>query len=132
MPEEWCELRRALEPPQRPASRRQVEDQTVPDANEEYLLYQTLVGAWPLEPYSAEEYAEFVKRIQAYMLKALHEAKVHSSWINPNAEYDEAIQEFVRLHPRRGRSTARSSTTSGRSSGGSATTASSTRCRRRC
>ena len=42
-----------------------------------------------------EEYAEFVKRIQAYMLKALHEAKVHTSWINPNAEYDDAIQEFV-------------------------------------
>ena len=37
----------------------------------------------------------FVKRIQDYMLKALHEAKVHTSWINPNAEYDEAIGEFV-------------------------------------
>jgi (1->4)-alpha-D-glucan 1-alpha-D-glucosylmutase len=48
-----------------------------------------------LEPYSPEEYAGFVERIQAYMLKALHEAKVHTSWINPNAEYDAAIQEFV-------------------------------------
>ena len=36
-----------------------------------------------------------MERIQAYMLKALHEAKVHTSWINPNAEYDDAIQEFV-------------------------------------
>jgi (1->4)-alpha-D-glucan 1-alpha-D-glucosylmutase len=71
------------------------EDQAIPDANVEYLLYQTLVGAWPLEPYSPEEYAGFVERIQAYMLKALHEAKVHTSWINPNAEYDAAIQEFV-------------------------------------
>ena len=71
------------------------DDQTIPDTNEEYLLYQTLVGAWPLEPYGPEEYAEFVKRIQDYMLKALHEAKVHTSWINPNAEYDEAIREFV-------------------------------------
>ena len=93
------------------------EDQTIPDANEEYLLYQTLVGAWPLEFLSREGEAaredeatregeapsgpdrkaceEFVKRIQDYMLKALHEAKVHTSWINPNAEYDEAITEFV-------------------------------------
>ncbi len=71
------------------------DDQVIPDANEEYLLYQTLVGAWPLEPCGAEEYAAFVGRIQDYMLKALHEAKVHTSWINPNAEYDEAIREFV-------------------------------------
>jgi (1->4)-alpha-D-glucan 1-alpha-D-glucosylmutase len=71
------------------------EDQAIPDANEEYFLYQTLVGAWPPGPYGPEEYAEFVKRIQEYMLKALHEAKVHTSWINPNAEYDEAIREFV-------------------------------------
>jgi (1->4)-alpha-D-glucan 1-alpha-D-glucosylmutase len=84
----------------------------------EYLLYQTLVGAWPLEPSgvgsgewgvgsdrdqgegeatstSGREHEGFVERIQAYMLKALHEAKVHTSWINPNAEYDNAIQEFV-------------------------------------
>jgi (1->4)-alpha-D-glucan 1-alpha-D-glucosylmutase len=75
--------------------RRQVEDLTVPDPNEEYLLYQTLLGAWPLEPYTPEEYAEFVRRIQEYVVKALHEAKVHTSWINPDAEYDQAAQDFV-------------------------------------
>src|SRR5262249_29828475 len=37
----------------------------------------------------------FVERIQAYVLKALHEGKVHTSWINPNAEYDQAVQQFV-------------------------------------
>jgi (1->4)-alpha-D-glucan 1-alpha-D-glucosylmutase len=73
----------------------QLEDLTVPDANEEYLLYQTLVGAWPLEPYTPEEHADFVKRVQAYIVKALHEAKVHTSWINPDAEYDQAAQDFV-------------------------------------
>ena len=77
--------------------RQQVEDRLVPDANEEYLLYQTLVGAWPLETASSEQYADFVGRIQRYMLKALYEAKVHSSWINPDPDYDKAIQEFVRL-----------------------------------
>ena len=77
--------------------RQQVEDRAVPDANEEYLLYQTLVGAWPLEPARPKTMREFVERIQAYMLKALHEAKVHSSWINPDPDYDQAVQEFVRL-----------------------------------
>ena len=67
----------------------------VPDANEEYLIYQTLLGAWPLEPYSPEEFRNFIERIQAYVTKALHEAKVHTSWINPNPTYDEAVRTFV-------------------------------------
>jgi (1->4)-alpha-D-glucan 1-alpha-D-glucosylmutase len=75
--------------------RQALDDTPVPDANEEYLLYQTLLGAWPLDPYTMEEYAAFVERIQAYMLKALHEAKVHTSWINPNPAYDEAVQHYV-------------------------------------
>jgi (1->4)-alpha-D-glucan 1-alpha-D-glucosylmutase len=65
------------------------------DANEEYLLYQTLIGAWPVEDLTAANRSEFVTRIQAYMNKALHEAKVHTSWINPNPEYDAATAEFV-------------------------------------
>ena len=78
------------------APHRTVFDETpAPDVNEEYLLYQTLVGAWPLEPYGAHEYAEFVERVQAYIVKALHEAKVHSSWISPDEEYDAAVCEFV-------------------------------------
>jgi (1->4)-alpha-D-glucan 1-alpha-D-glucosylmutase len=84
----WGELNR----PHRIA----VEDLSAPDANEEYLLYQTLLGAWPLEPYSTEVYADFIKRIQAYLRKALHEAKVYTSWINPNPAYDDAVQEFIR------------------------------------
>jgi (1->4)-alpha-D-glucan 1-alpha-D-glucosylmutase len=75
--------------------RQELDEAQVPDASVEYFLYQTLLGAWPLEPYSAEEYAAFVERIQAYMLKALHEAKLHTSWINPNPAYDEAVQQFV-------------------------------------
>jgi (1->4)-alpha-D-glucan 1-alpha-D-glucosylmutase len=72
-----------------------VDDVPVPDANEEYLLYQALVGSWPLEPYNSGQYAEYVGRIQAYMRKALHEAKVHTSWINPNLDYDQAVEEFI-------------------------------------
>jgi (1->4)-alpha-D-glucan 1-alpha-D-glucosylmutase len=74
----------------------EIEDESpAPDPNEEYLIYQTLLGAWPLEPYSPEEFRTFVERMQAYVTKALHEAKVHTSWINPNPTYDEAVRTFV-------------------------------------
>ncbi|HVA20565.1 MAG TPA: malto-oligosyltrehalose synthase [Candidatus Micrarchaeia archaeon] len=57
-----------------------------PDRNAEYLLYQTLVGTWPI---SAE-------RIVAFMEKAAREAKVHTSWISPAAEYEQALAGFAR------------------------------------
>src|SRR5262249_44150303 len=77
----------------------------VPDANEEYLLYQTLLGTWPLEPCNGADYQEFVGRIQAYMDKAVHEAKVHSSWINPDSAHDDAVRSFVAdvLNPEKSR-----------------------------
>ncbi|HKB36607.1 MAG TPA: malto-oligosyltrehalose synthase, partial [Gemmataceae bacterium] len=77
-----------------------VEDQPAPDRNDEYLLYQTLLGAWPEEPLSGEAMAQFRGRIADYMRKATKEAKVHTSWINPNTEYDDAVRQFVeRLLP---------------------------------
>ena len=77
-----------------------VEDQPAPDRNDEYLLYQTLLGAWPAQPPTAGALCEFRDRIAAYMQKATKEAKVHTSWINPNEEYDAAVQQFVsRLLP---------------------------------
>ncbi len=69
--------------------------EAVPSANEEYFLYQTLVGAWPLDPMNSEEHREFTGRIHAYMEKALREAKVNTSWINPNAEYELAFHSFL-------------------------------------
>jgi (1->4)-alpha-D-glucan 1-alpha-D-glucosylmutase len=63
----------------------QLDGAPVPGANTEYLIYQTLVGAWPID----------VARLRNYMLKATREAKVHSSWVNPNARYDEAIAAFI-------------------------------------
>jgi (1->4)-alpha-D-glucan 1-alpha-D-glucosylmutase len=75
-----------------------------PDRNEEYLLYQTLLGTWPLEALGGGPGEEFVTRICEYMLKALREAKRHSSWLNPNPAWEEAVGHFVRqvLHPVRG------------------------------
>jgi (1->4)-alpha-D-glucan 1-alpha-D-glucosylmutase len=68
---------------------------SVPDNNEEYLLYQTLVGAWPLEMRYEDERGDFIGRIQQYMEKAIHEAKVNLSWLNPNPQYVEAMNSFV-------------------------------------
>ena len=56
-----------------------------PDRNAEYLLYQTLVGAWPID----------AGRAAAFMAKAAKEAKVHTSWIDPNVGYDDALAAFV-------------------------------------
>ena len=65
-----------------------------PARNEEYLLYQTLVGAWPVEEWD-EVRPRFTDRMQAYMEKAVKEAKVHTGWINPDPDYDAAVREFV-------------------------------------
>jgi (1->4)-alpha-D-glucan 1-alpha-D-glucosylmutase len=85
------------------AKKRAISDgRLVPDRNEEYLLYQTLVGAWPLRVrMNDDERKEFVVRIQQYMTKAVHEAKVNLSWTNQNPEYVQALEQFVDrlLHP---------------------------------
>jgi len=74
----------------------QVDEADAPDGNEEYLFYQTLVGAWPPpDGQGAPLPADFIPRMQAYMEKALREAKVHTSWVNPNAEYEQAVARFV-------------------------------------
>ena len=67
----------------------------VPDANDEYLLYQTLVGAWSAEAETATGLKLFRQRIVAYMLKAIREAKVHTSWANPAPEYERGTTGFV-------------------------------------
>jgi (1->4)-alpha-D-glucan 1-alpha-D-glucosylmutase len=72
-----------------------VEEQPAPDRNDEYLLYQTLLGAWPEGPLDGDALVRFRGRIAAYMQKATKEAKVHTSWINPNEEYDAAVRLFV-------------------------------------
>ncbi|HTX38292.1 MAG TPA: malto-oligosyltrehalose synthase [Bryobacteraceae bacterium] len=74
----------------------EVAGSAVPSAAEEYLFYQTLVGAWPLREPDAAGHEEFIGRMAAYMRKALREAKIDSSWINPNLPHEEAVERFVR------------------------------------
>ena len=74
-------------------SRKRVSDgKPTPDGNTEYLLYQTLVGAWP---YSDDDVPAFVDRVKGYLMKATREAKVYTSWINPNEEYEGGVNAFV-------------------------------------
>jgi (1->4)-alpha-D-glucan 1-alpha-D-glucosylmutase len=58
----------------------------LPDAREELLVYQTLVGAWPIEH----------ERMDLYLEKALREGKVSSNWLEPNLEHEESVKEFAR------------------------------------
>ncbi|HEU5099054.1 MAG TPA: malto-oligosyltrehalose synthase, partial [Roseiflexaceae bacterium] len=111
LPEQW---RKALTRWSRLNRRKKIEvdGKLAPDRNEEYLLYQTLLGAWPFEMTNDERRttndgsgepssfvrglsSDFVERIQAYMIKAIREAKVNTSWLNPNTSYDQAVRAFV-------------------------------------
>lgn len=66
---------------------------------DEYLIYQTLVGAWPMDwldgPASPGALGVFAERIKQYLIKALREGKRTSSWLSPNHEYETACQDFV-------------------------------------
>lgn len=88
-----------------------VETFLAPSRNDEYLLYQVLIGAWPigsaeeespksfpvplLSPTDAVAWNDFRQRIIAYMRKATKEAKVHTSWVQPHRPYDTAVESFV-------------------------------------
>jgi len=69
-----------------------VNGQSVPDPNDEVLFYQSLLGAWPLQE---EGVPEFRQRLKAYMIKAVREAKVHTSWLYPDEAYENALASFV-------------------------------------
>lgn len=91
IPDEWEQAiwrwRKLLQP-----IKKELEDEVVPAGNEEYLFYQAVLGAWPL---TQEEEVDFPKRIHGYMGKATKEAKVHTSWINPDEAYDQLLGDFV-------------------------------------
>lgn len=72
--------------------KRRLNGRAAPDPNEEMLLYQTLVGAWPL---AAHALPEFRERVKAYMVKAAREAKVNTTWLDPDEAYEGALAGFV-------------------------------------
>jgi (1->4)-alpha-D-glucan 1-alpha-D-glucosylmutase len=83
----WRQINRRL--------RKTIDGVAAPSRNDEYLLYQTLLGAWPLEPLDDAALGAFRSRIQQYMQKAVREAKVRTSWINPNPQYEGVLEAFI-------------------------------------
>ncbi len=99
---EWATLVRSWSVVNRPFKTR-VRRMPAPDANDEYFLYQTLLGVWPLRD---EEMPAFRERIRAYLVKAVREAKVHTAWIEPDSAYEKAFVSFFdSLMERRGEGT---------------------------
>jgi (1->4)-alpha-D-glucan 1-alpha-D-glucosylmutase len=80
IPERWSEALHEWSQMNAPAWRNRV-----PDRHAEYLLYQTLIGAWPIDR----------ERCWQYMLKACREAKISTSWHEPNGGYEDKIRGFI-------------------------------------
>lgn len=69
-------------------------DRPAPDKNDEYLLYQTLLGHYPDRP---EDLPGFGGRLAAYLVKAVREGKEHSTWLSPDLEYEKALTDFAAM-----------------------------------
>jgi (1->4)-alpha-D-glucan 1-alpha-D-glucosylmutase len=74
--------------------RRAAGNGSAPAADEEYLLYQTLIGIWPIED-SGGGAQELTLRMQQFMLKAMREAKLRTSWTEPDERWESAVRSFV-------------------------------------
>ncbi|MBW4542367.1 MAG: malto-oligosyltrehalose synthase [Myxacorys chilensis ATA2-1-KO14] len=91
IPDEWQQqLRTWLELNRKHKTK--VKNVLFPDRNDEYALYQTLIGAFP---FLEQEQESFTQRAKDYLLKAIREAKVYTAWLRPNAAYEDACMRFV-------------------------------------
>ena len=81
----WMDLNKSL--------KQDVKGMPVPGPETEILLYQTMLGAWPLDE---SAFTEFQQRLKDYMLKAVKEAKSRTGWINPDADYEHALIRFIK------------------------------------
>jgi (1->4)-alpha-D-glucan 1-alpha-D-glucosylmutase len=70
-----------------------VDGHKVPDPNEEYLIYQALIGIWPAD---RSELISVSERLQGYAIKAIREAMVHTRWTEPNTAHEQAVCSFIR------------------------------------
>jgi (1->4)-alpha-D-glucan 1-alpha-D-glucosylmutase len=72
--------------------KQKIAGKAVPNRNDEYFLYQTLIGAFP---FIESEFDDFVDRVKAYAIKAVREAKVHTAWLRPDSDYEEGYLAFI-------------------------------------
>jgi len=75
--------------------RTEVDGESLPSRGDEYHFYQALLGIWPPTPPDSRTLESLRERLKAYMLKAVREAKTRTSWINPDADYEAALERFV-------------------------------------
>jgi (1->4)-alpha-D-glucan 1-alpha-D-glucosylmutase len=84
----WTEINRT--------KKTMIDGRAAPSPNEEVLLYQSMLGIWPLDAAISEQEREGIReRIETFMLKAAREAKTHSSWVSPNDAHEGAIKAFI-------------------------------------
>lgn len=91
LPEEWKRNLGVYSRVNRP-KKKIIDGRLMPDENDEYRLYQTLIGAWP---FYESEHPGFKQRIKDFIIKAVREAKVHTAWIKPDTQYEDACLAFV-------------------------------------
>jgi (1->4)-alpha-D-glucan 1-alpha-D-glucosylmutase len=92
LPEEW-QAHLELWAKQNSKHKEEIEARAVPDRNEEYFLYQTLLGMWPLD---GQGCGTLLERVQDYLIKANREAMVHTRWTRPNERHEDALRRFAR------------------------------------
>jgi (1->4)-alpha-D-glucan 1-alpha-D-glucosylmutase len=95
IPNAWAGAVRRWQRANAKAKRTLADGRVAPDANEEYLLYQTIAGVWPWREDEPGGRESVLKRLQEYAAKALSEAKVNLSWISPDPEYVAAVQQYL-------------------------------------
>lgn len=91
LPEDWQQQVRSWSEMNR-RHKVKFREMLLPDRNDEYALYQTLVGAFPFDE---QEFPEFVNRVKDYVIKAIRESKVYTAWLRPNPDYENACLRFV-------------------------------------
>lgn len=79
--DKWCSLNKKVR-----------KNKQIPDKNEEYFIYQALIGGMPFGNNLGDD---FIDRTNAFLKKALREAKEHTNWSAPNEEFENAVSEFV-------------------------------------
>lgn len=91
IPEEWKNTVK-LSHKQNRKQKSKIGHELAPSKNDEYLIYQTFVGAFP---FKEEEEGDFKERMKQYIVKAVREAKIHTAWLKPDTQYEEACVKFI-------------------------------------
>jgi (1->4)-alpha-D-glucan 1-alpha-D-glucosylmutase len=98
IPDEWARRVARWHIYNRP-HRGEASGRPAPSANDEYLLYQSIVGTWPMQPgsllRSTARRDEYVARLKAYAIKAAREAKLATSWTAPDGAYEMGFERFI-------------------------------------